>query len=122
MSDFLEKNSIIKTYTISEVFANNECIEICFYNTQDTLQLTPEGTCCSINTFEDFDGINILKDQCISILDEDPFIESLNPMDACDETRLIIINNFTFKFRHSCNGYYSGWVRYALVGCDEVNY
>ena len=42
MSDFLEKNSIIKTYTISEVFANNEFIEICFYNTQDTLQLIPE--------------------------------------------------------------------------------
>lgn len=117
MGDFLQKNDVIKTWKISNVSCHADCVEISFYNTQVTLNLTPDGDCCSHNWFEDFDDSNKLLDMCIHIIDEDPFyINDEDPVDDCDETRIVYINDFTFKFRHTCNGYYySGWVNYTLV-------
>lgn len=123
MGDFLQKNDIIKTWKISNVSCNIDCVEISFYDTQVTLLIEPEGDCCSHNWFEDFDNSDILIDTHIHTIDEDPFcINEEDPDDECDETRLIYINDFTFKFRHTCNGYYSGWVNYNLVHCDEIKF
>jgi hypothetical protein len=123
MGDFLEKNDIIKTWKISSVSCNEEFIEISFYDTEVTLLLDPEGDCCSCNWFEDFDDTNKLIDTYINKLDEDPFYTNEeDPLDNCDETRIVYINDFTFKFRHTCNGYYSGWVNYNLKHCDEIKF
>lgn len=123
MSIFLQKNPIIKNYKIYGVVCSEDCIEISFYDTEVTLNMIPEGDCCSRNWFEDFGELENLKDQYIVTIDENPFYANEeDPVDECDETRIIYINNFTFKFRHTCNGYYSGWIDYKLIPCDEINY
>jgi hypothetical protein len=119
--------SDIKKYKIHSVICDDSYFRVSFYDTRDTLNITPEGNCCSHNWFEDFDNPSMLIGAHIHTIDENPFCvnrednvdseldseSGYNP-DCCDETRIIYINDFTFKFRHKCNGYYSGWVNYML--------
>lgn len=61
MIEFLEKFPIIKNYKISNVISNKYYLEISFYDNQITLNITPEGDCCSENWFEDFDNPEYIK-------------------------------------------------------------
>ena len=116
MIEILQKYPSIKNYKISKVVCDRDFVEISFYDSQVTLYITPDGDCCSINWFECFDNHEILIDQYINIIDENPFYENSYDSsddgcdDVCEESRIIFINDFTLKFRHTCNGYYSGWV------------
>lgn len=112
--EFIQKNPKIKEYKISRVICKINYVRILFEDTEDTMLLIAEGDCCSQNWFEEFDDVEILKGQNINRIEEDPFVETDKEQDECDETRIMYINNFKFKFRHTCNGYYSGWVRYEL--------
>jgi hypothetical protein len=118
----LEKFSVIKDLTISKIEAQKYIVEIEFETTNIKLTIIPDGDCCSHNWFENFDKLQELVGQKIHTMDENIFCENdesdINPYYrdsyCCNETREVYINGIMFIYKHTCNGYYSGWIEYKL--------